>query len=259
MSDTFLSAERTLNIAHRGASAVAPENTLAAFEKALKLGADGIELDVRLCADGTPVVIHNPTVDATTDGSGSVAEMTLPQLKELDAGAWFGPTFAGERIPTLEETLTAVGGRLLVNIELKGTAILGRSLVRATVDLIERHHLAEQVLISSFNPLLLHRVQRIAPKIPTGLLYVWAFVPGVAQKVAPRPYSALHPGLAVLTQDHVSWIQRRHYRIHVWTVDDPTDMRRLIAWGVDGIITNTPAVLHDLLESTACAASLPAS
>lgn len=251
MSDTFWSPERTLNIAHRGASALAPENTLAAFEKALQLGADGIELDVRSCADGTPVVIHNPTVDATTDGSGSVAQMTLPELKELDAGAWFAPTFAGERIPTLEETLAAVGGQLLVNIELKGKAILGRSLVQATVDLIERHRLAGHVLISSFNPFLLHRVQRMAPQIPTGLLYLWAFLPGVAQRVAPQRYAALHPSVAILSQDHRDWIQRHPYRIHVWTVDDPTDMRRLIEWGVDGIITNTPDVLHHLLESAA--------
>ncbi len=251
VSDTFLSTERPLNIAHRGASAVAPENTLAAFHKALELGADGIELDVRLCADGTPVVIHNPSVDATTDGSGSVAQMTLRELKQLDAGAWFAPAFAGERIPTLEETLAAVGGRLLVNIELKGKAILGRRLVRATVDLIERYCLAERVLVSSFNPLLLHRVQRIAPKIATGLLYLWAFLPGVAQRVAPQPYTALHPSVGILTQDHRDWIRRHPYRIHVWTVDEPTEMRRLIEWGVGGIITNTPDVLHHLLESAA--------
>ena len=104
----FLNSERVLNIAHRGASRVAPANTLAAFEKAAELGADGIELDVHLSADGVPVVIHDFTVDATTDGSGRVGDLTLTRLKELDAGSSFSLDFAGERIPTLAEVLDSV-------------------------------------------------------------------------------------------------------------------------------------------------------
>ncbi len=256
MSEVFLNARRTLNIAHRGASVDAPENTLAAFERARELGADGIELDVRLCADGTPVVIHDATVDRTTNGSGRVADMTLMELKQLDAGTWFDPAFAGQRIPTLEETLVSVGSELLLNIELKGHDLLGRRLARAVVDLVEHYRLAERVVVSSFNPLPLHRVQKIAPQIPTGLLYIWAFFPRVARLLSPRRYAAMHPSVAALSQDHADWIRRHDYRIHVWTVDDPIDMSRLIGWGVGAIITNMPDLLHGLLET---ASSVPSS
>lgn len=250
MNNSFLNGRRTLNIAHRGASVDTPENTLAAFEKARELGADGIEFDVQLCADGTPVVIHDATVDRTTNGSGRVAEMTLMELKQLDAGTWFDPAFADQRIPTLEETLAAVGSELLLNIELKGHGLWERRLARAVVDLVERYHLAERVVVSSFNPLLLHRAQTIAPQIPTGLLYIWPFFPRVARLFSPRPYAAMHPSVAALSQDHADWIRHHDYRIHVWTVDDPIDMRRLIGWGVNAIITNRPDLLHGLLETT---------
>ncbi len=251
MRGSFLDAQRPLNIAHRGANGVAPENTLAAFEKAAELGADGIELDVRLCADGMPVVIHDSHVGGTTDGSGRVAEMTLTELKQLDAGAWFDPAFAGEHIPTLEETLAAVGQRLWLNIELKAEGVLDRGLERAVVDLIVQQRMVQRVLLSSFNPLALRRVQQIAPQIPTALLYTSAILPRLAGPVTPRPCAALHPHRTVMNRQHLDWIRRRDYRIHVWTVDEVEEMDRLIAWEVDGIITNVPHVLHSVLESTA--------
>jgi glycerophosphoryl diester phosphodiesterase len=249
MPDNFLDARRILNIAHRGASAVAPENTLAAFEKAEALGADGVELDVRLCANGVPVVIHDASVDRTTDGSGQVADMTLTQLKELDAGSWFGPAFSEEPIPTVMETLETVGGRLLLNIELKGEGLVNRGLARAIVDVIEQHGLGKQVLLSAFNPFILRRVQNIAPHMPTALLYASASLPRFASLVARRPYAALHPHVAALSAEHVDWIQQHNHRIHVWTVDDPREMRRLIGWDVDGIITNVPDHLCRVLRS----------
>ena len=247
MPASFLNSERTLNIAHRGASAVAPENTLTAFEKARELGADGIELDVRLSSDWVPVVIHNATVDATTDGSGRVAEMTIAQLKRLDAGSWFDPYFAGERIPSLEETLDAVGETLLLNIELKGEGVLGGGLARAVVDLIVQHGLGDRVILSSFNPLPLRRVQRATRRIPTALLYMSARLPRVGEWVTPRRHAALHPHRSILSEDHLRWIRRQDYRVHTWTVDDPDEMLRLIERGVNGIITNVPDVLHGVL------------
>lgn len=247
MPPSFLNSERTLNIAHRGASRVAPENTLAAFERAAELGADGIELDVRMSADGVPVVIHNATVDATTDGSGRVGELTLAQLKRLDAGAWFDAHFAGQRIPSLEETLEAVGESLLLNIELKGEEVLGGGLARAVVDLIMQYGLGDRVILSSFNPLALRRVQRAMGRIPTALLYMSARLPRVGEWVTPNRYAALHPHRSVLSEDHLRWIRQRDYRVHVWTVDEPDEMRRLVEWGVDGIITNVPDVLHGAL------------
>jgi glycerophosphoryl diester phosphodiesterase len=249
MPSGFLNARQTLNIAHRGASAVAPENTLAAFERAKALGADGIELDVQLCSDGVPVVIHDTTVERTTDGSGRVADMTLTQLKELDAGSWFSPVFSAEPIPTLMETLETVGRKLLLNIELKGEGLVSRGLARRVVDVIKQYGSSERVLLSAFNPLILGRVQKVAPEIPTALIYASASLPRLAGLIARRPYTALHPHVAIVDRGHMTWARRQDYRTHVWTVDDPGEMRRLIRWGVDGIITNVPDRLCRLLGS----------
>lgn len=243
--------DRLLNIAHRGASRIAPQNTLVAFQKALEMGADGIELDVQLCADGVPVVIHDATVDATTDGRGRVAEMTLTQLKELDAGAWFAPTFAGERIPTLAEVLDAFGKKLWLNIELKTLCLSDCGLERAVVDLIAQHMLEENVLLSSFNPFALRRVQQIGPRIPTGFVYATPKWPSLclARLILLRPNAALHPCHTIVDEEHVGWVRARGSRIHVWTVDDPVEMQQLITWGVDGIVTNTPSMLQQVLET----------
>ena len=244
--------QQTLNIAHRGASAAAPPNTLAAFEAALQLGADGIEFDVRLCVDGVPVVIHDATVDATTDGSGAVGRLTLSELKELDAGSWFDPAFAGERIPALTEVLETLGGRMLLNVELKGGALLNDRLARAVANAIELHDLAGHVLLSSFNPLILRRLQRYAPHLDTGLLTTSsAWLKSViGRAMSPSGLAALHPHHTLVDQGYVRWARQHGYRVHVWTVDDPTEMRRLIRAGVDGIITNVPHVLHDVLAQS---------
>lgn len=245
-----LSKYKCANIAHRGASKIAPPNTLAAFARAAELGADGIEFDVHLSADGVPVVIHDFTVDATTDGHGRVADLTLAQLKALDAGSSFDPAFVGERIPTLEEVLDAVEDRLLLNVELKSTSIRDNGLERAVLAQIERHRASDRVLISSFNPFSLRRVRRRAPHIPLGLLYApdlplplrraWlAFL---------APHEARHPEHTMIDAQYMAWARRRGYRVYTWTVDEPDEMRRLIALGVDGIITNVPDVLRSVLD-----------
>ena len=239
-----------LNIAHRGASAAAPPNTLAAFEKAVELGADGIEFDVHLSADGVPVIIHNFTVDGTTDGSGRVADMTLAQLKQLDAGFHFDPAFAGERIPTLEEVLETVGSRLLLNIELKTTSLRDNGLESVVIAQVEQHDLDESVLFSSFNPLSLRRTKRIASHIPVGLLYAPDLpLPLRRAWLAPMvPHEARHPEHTMVDAHYMTWARRRGYRVNTWTVDNPDEMRRLIGLGVDGIITNVPDVLRTVLE-----------
>jgi len=244
-------ANRLLNIAHRGASKLAPQNTMAAFEKALEIGADGIEFDVRLSADGVPVVIHDATLDATTDGSGRVDAMRLAQLKQLDAGSSFDPAFAGERIPTLAEVLETLGGKLFLNIELKGLEPFDRGLERAVVALVEQYAMEEHVLLSSFNPLAVRRVQRFAPRIPTGLIYQRRapLARRLAHVIMPRFPEALHPHHAVVDEQHIRRARAHNARMNVWTVDDPTEMRRLIALGVDGIITNVPDVLRQVLEA----------
>jgi glycerophosphoryl diester phosphodiesterase len=241
---------KPLNIAHRGASAYAPENTLAAFRLALEMGADGFELDVMLSADGHLVVIHDDTVDRTTDGSGLVLQKTLAELKALDAGVRFATRFAGERIPTLQEVFDWVAGsHAFVNVEIKTDSLKGDGLEEKLVALSRRYGLGERLLISSFNPFALWRMRRLAPDLSLALLYAegqriclrnrwFAFL--------SRP-DALNPGFRMATQEHVCWAKSKGYRLHVWTVDEEPEMCWLIALGVDGVITNKPDLLRQVL------------
>ncbi|MBC7252060.1 MAG: glycerophosphodiester phosphodiesterase [Anaerolineae bacterium] len=243
---------RLLNFAHRGASAYAPANTLSAFRLAAELGADGVELDVQLSRDGEVVVIHDFTVDATTNGSGPVAHKTLAELQALDAGSWFDPAFAGEHIPTLQEVMDAVGHRLLLNIEIKLPFTLRNTGLEAeVVRLIEDNNLLSRVIVSSFHPLALRRVKALNRRIPTGLLYAHN-LPIYLRRAwfAPLvPHEARHPDFTLVTPAYVRTMKARGYRINVWTVDDPTEMRRLLALGVDAIITNRPDLLRQVMSA----------
>ena len=239
-----------LNIAHRGASAAAPQNTLAAFRRAMELGADGVELDVHLSADGVPVVMHNLYVDETTDGTGQVTDKTLAELKELDAGSKFAPEFAGERIPTLAEVFEALEGKLLVNVELKDISPKGVGLEAPVVEVVRRHGMEKKVLFSSFNPFTLRRMRPLAWDVPSGLLYAHDLAIYLRRAwLAPlTPHEGRHPDFEMVDKRLVKWCHTRKLRVNVWTVDEPGEMRRLTALGVDGIITNKPNVLRQILE-----------
>lgn len=241
---------RTLNFAHRGASYHAPENTLSAFQLARDMGADGIELDVQLSHDGTAVVIHDATVDRTTDVSGAVADLTLAELKELDAGSWVSSDFAGERIPTLTEVFEAVGQDLLLNLELKVMVSEPTGLEEVVVSLIAHYGMKDRVLISSFNPLALQRVRRAHPHIPLALLY-GASLPGAELErwvQDLQPLAALHPEHRLVNATHLAWAREHNCRVNTWTVDEPGEMRRLLALGVEGLITNRPDLLGVILK-----------
>ena len=248
-SDWLIPHDRPLIIAHRGASAAAPQNTLAAFRQAMELGADGVELDVQLSADGAVVVIHDFAVDKTTDGTGRVATKTLLELEALDAGAKFSPQFAGERIPTLAQVFEVLQGKLLVNVELKDFNPRSSALAAPVVEVVRKHAMEKRVLFSSFNPFALRAVKRLAPQIPAGLLYA----PNLAiylrrAWLAPLvPHEARHPESSMVTARTMKWYRARGFCVNVWTVDDPAEMRRLIALGVDGIITNRPDVLSQIV------------
>ncbi len=239
-----------LNLAHRGASAYAPENTLAAFRLAAELGADGIELDTKLSRDGVVVVVHDATVDRTTNGSGRVSDLTLAELKRLDAGAVFGPKFAGERIPTLEDVIDAVGDRLLINFELANYASRGDGLELKVVESIVERGLTERTMVSSFNPLGLRQVKRAAPRVVCGLLTR----PGLKFTLRRLFLAPLIPGLDARHPQHVmidaAFVRRVHARgqkVNTWTVNDEADMRRMIELGVDSIMTNRPDVLQRIV------------
>jgi len=232
--------DRVPVFAHRGASAAAPQNTLAAFRLAAEMGADGIELDVQLCRDGEVMVIHDFTVDGTTDGHGAVRDLTLAQLKELDAGSWFDPIFAGERIPTLQEVFDQVGHRLLINVELKSLPGITRGLEGEVVRLIEDHNLAQRVIVSSFNPLAVRKVKKLNPTIPSALLHA-PDQPLVLRRVWLSHlvrHEFRHPHYSMVDERYLAWARKNGYRINVWTVNHEADMRRLLALGVDGIMTD---------------------
>ena len=241
---------QTLSFGHRGASYAAPENTLSAFRLARDMGADGIELDVLLSHDGTAVLMHDATVDRTTNGSGAVADLTLAELKELDAGSWFSSEFAGERIPTLVEVFEAVGRDLLMNLELKAMGMEPTGLEEVVVSLIAQHGMGEQVLISCFNPLALQRVRGLDPDLPLALLY-GRRLPEAERKRWVRdlqPLAALHPEHRLVDAAHLAWARVYNCAVNTWTVDEPAEMQRLLGLGVEGIITDRPDLLRAILE-----------
>jgi glycerophosphoryl diester phosphodiesterase len=238
--------------AHRGASAFAPENTIAAFELAIKQGADAIELDAKLCADGHVVVIHDQTVDRTTTGTGKVLEMTLAELQKLDAGSHFDIAFRGEIIPTLSQVFEAVGNRIYINIELSNYASKTDLLPEEAAKIVRHHDLNQWVMFSSFNPLALIRVKRILPDVPIGLLALsgtsgsWARSPlGYLTK-----YQALHPHFSDVDQGLVERIHRRGARVHPFTVNQAGDMLALKQLNIDGIITDDPMLARSSFDQT---------
>lgn len=233
---------RPLIFAHRGASAHAPENTIAAFELALEHGAQGIELDVKLSADGEIVVIHDATVDRTTDGQGRVSHLSLAALRELDAGSFFSQSFKAERIPTLSEVFETIGKYAIFNVELTNYTSRRDGLPEKVCDLVKRFGLQNNVLFSSFLPSNLNRTRNLLPEFPRGLLALGGWMGWWSRSFGFDfgNYQALHPNLRDVTAQQVARVHRLKRRIYVWTVNLPEDMRRLFAWGIDGIFTDDP-------------------
>ena len=228
--------------AHRGASAHAPENTLAAFELALAQEAEGIELDVKLSADGHVVAMHDATVDRTTDGHGRVKDLSLSDLRSLDAGNFFDGKYRGEKVPTLEEVFEAVGKRLFINVELTNYETPGDHLVESACMLIKKFGLQNQILFSSFFASNLSKARGLLPEVPRGLLALDGLLGAWARSFgfAFGRYQALHPNLRDVTPHQIQRVHRLNRRVHVWTVNAAEDMRRLFNWGVDAIFTDDP-------------------
>jgi glycerophosphoryl diester phosphodiesterase len=232
-----------LTIAHRGASALYPENTLSAFIAALEAGADICEFDVRMTRDGELVVIHDATVGRTTSGRGAVAAMNLAALKGLDAGARFGARFRGERIPTLDEVAAALGGRCGMDIELKAGG-----LERAVCEIVRRRSLVDSTVVSSFDWDQLKIVAEAEPGINLALLGDKKPAAMLEAAVAMRAY-AIAPRFNLVRAELCAEAHRHGLKVLTWTVDSRLAMRRFIAAGVDGIMTNYPERLRRVLRS----------
>ena len=234
-----------LVVAHRGASADQPENTLLAFEAAARAGADVIEFDLRLTADGVPVVLHDEDLSRTTDGTGLVRETTMADLKGLDASAGRGPR---QEVPTLAEALDAIGRTSAgVDIEVKslGGPDPGRhELLEAVLEVVRAARFPGPVLVSSFNGLTLQRCRELAPGLPTGFLSAAAIDPMSALTyvrqaghdfLLPQAESLLEAGRGFVDECHEAGV-----RLGTWTVDDESMMERLFGWGVDAVASNRP-------------------
>ncbi|MBI2952240.1 glycerophosphodiester phosphodiesterase [bacterium] len=240
---------RTLSIAHRGASGMAPENTLAAVERALDLGVDLVEIDVHATRDGHLVVLHDATVDRTTDGYGAVRDMTLAEARRLSAGRWFAPSFAGERVPTLEEVLELTRRRVPLLIEVKPRGISER-----VIEAIRDLRAMEDVILQSFHPASVKEVRELERRIPAALL-VGRMPVGhtrwrgrsLVKKALQVGANALALSYLAVTPSLADEVHRRAVSLWVWTVDEEIAMQKMIQVGADGVITNHPERLHRLL------------
>jgi glycerophosphoryl diester phosphodiesterase len=273
---------RPLVIAHRGASGLAPENTIAAFELGVALGADGVELDVHLSKDGRPVVIHDARVDRTTDGTGAVSRLTVEQLQNLDAGSWFlrqlivrprlramarrvsaevggaNRISSREAVPTLEVVLNllAMAGLKRIYIELKGSPASRQALLEAVVSLVRKLRVEHSVTLLSFDHTIVRRAKEIAGDIRTAATFPTKRFGLTSTRSILRAAGtacvdevALHFGL--VTSRSVKVLHERGLCVSAWTVNSKHSMRRLAACGVDAIMTNFPNRLRDVLEHPA--------
>lgn len=234
-------------LGHRGASADAPENTLAAFQEALRQRADGVELDVMRCATGEVVVCHDENLKRLAGVDRPLARMAWPELKELDVGTRLG--FARARIPLLEEVLATLPAGLQVNVELKCETLDDGGLTQATAELLLRDRAPERFLVSSFNAVCLARLRRIAPQLKRGYLIDpdKSFLLHGLVLPAPVANHSVHPFWDAVTPARASAWHRRGFRLAAWTVDDPQEARRLQGLGVEYCITNRPGELRAAL------------
>jgi glycerophosphoryl diester phosphodiesterase len=258
IDEFYDTAARTRVIAHRGFSGAAPENTIAAVQAAVDVRADMVEIDVTLSADGHIVVIHDQTLDRTTDGSGEVSQFTLAELKQLDAGTWFNPSFAGERISTLEEVFAEVKGRILLNVEIKSEAV-ARGVVGKVASAIREHGMIDQVVVSSFSPAALEEMHSIAPEIRTAVLYNTKVHQGrdAVEIVTDLGASVFNIKRQRLTRKMLRRCREHDIPVGIYTVNEPRRMRRLVKRDVDAIFTSHPDRLLQILSSTPTPSAAP--
>lgn len=241
--------DKPILIAHRGGSLEAPENTMAAFRHAIEVGMRFVELDVQMSSDGELVVIHDETLDRTTDGTGAVHDYAFEELRRFDAGAKFGPQFAGERIPTLREVLDLCASNGVgVVIELKATDI-NEGVEEKVAALIRemRRRGAENIWCISFHHDAIQRMRELDPALPLGYLYEWdvgSFVSADDAVQALCPYF----GTALAHPEQVAEAHRLGKLVFVYTVNEANDMHALAEAGIDGMVSDRPSLLLEVLR-----------
>lgn len=232
-------------IAHRGASSYAPENTFAAFDLAVKIGVSHIELDVHLSSDGHVVVIHDDTVDRTSNAQGAVTSYSWSELKALDVGSWFEPQFSGEQIPSLDDVLVRYKGQVHFHIEIKGESA---ELSKRTVDVIRAHHMESQVTITSFQKERLEEVRSYAPELSTAWL-VTMVRKSVIKQAKDLGVNQLCPLANLVTTKLVQRIYDEELMVRVWGVKTEKLMKKVVYAGADGMTVNFPDKLITFLKN----------
>jgi glycerophosphoryl diester phosphodiesterase len=230
--------------AHRGASLSAPENTMAAFEEAAMNMADLIELDVQMTSDGELVVMHDSNALRTTGVDREISDMTLAEVKQLDAGSFFSKEYAGEQVPTLEEVLDFAKGRINVNVEIK-SGVFGTAVADKVVELIQAKNMQEECVVTSFEIDLLQRVKELEPNIEVGYILVAAY--GDFYNMDDVDFFSVNA--AFLTKRMVDAIHNSGKQIHAWTVNNQSSIKNLTNKGVDNIITDDPLLARETIYS----------
>lgn len=235
---------RPLIIAHRGASGVAPENTLAAVQKALDAGADIVEIDVHFSKDKKIIVMHDASVIRTTEGEKDLEQMTLEEIKSLDAGSWFSADYAGEQVPQLEEVLSLIQGQAILLIEIKkGRNGRYEGLEQAVIDVVDSAQARDKVIIQSFEYETVQQVQQLAPSIEVHQLVTAAG--GLDEYTG---IAAINPYYRTLTHRFIRQAHERGLKVFTYTVNSEKEMKKCMRGRVDGIITNYPGRLVELLK-----------
>jgi glycerophosphoryl diester phosphodiesterase len=237
-------------VGHRGAMGYCPENTLASFERALELGADWIELDVHLTRDGRLAVIHDETLERTTNGHGLVKDHSLAELQALDGGAWFAPTYAGQRIPSLDEILAWARERgTVVDVEIKNAPIVYPGIEEAVVAALDRQAMTERAIVISFDHAAVRRVKALEPRLATGVLYAGRPADGGIQLARLAEADALLPHWSYVSAADVGAAHAAGLAVAPWVSSEPGVLRAMVDMGVDAMGTNHPDVLRQILDT----------
>lgn len=239
-------------IAHRGASAYFPENTMVSFEGAIALGADMVELDVQLTADGEVVVFHDEKISRCTNGRGRIADYTLVELKKLDAGSWFDKKYADARVPSLVEALELCKDKIAVNIEIKTEAVtdtISDGIEEKCLRIVDKIAMRKHVIFSSFDPRVVQHLKEIDGQIPAAVLFAKKHYGSQlpSEIIASLDADAINCSQRELSKKWLDDLKQHGIPVNVYTVNDEKSMRRLLALGVDGIFTNCPDVLKNVL------------
>jgi glycerophosphoryl diester phosphodiesterase len=230
-------------VAHRGASRAAPENTLSSIRKAIEYGADYAECDVFQTKDGELVLFHDEDVERTTGKKGKIWEYTLTELKKWEVGSWFKEEFRGEQIPTLREAIRLAKGRIKLNIEVK-VSRKDPAIAENVVDIIRSENLEKACMVTSFEKPVIEKVKEIAPELITGFIFDEEHPPDIFE----GNWEYVCSNRNIVDEAFVRKAKQKGKKVLVWTVNYPAEMRRLIALGVDGIITDVPDVLKKVVS-----------